>query len=118
MIKRASVSFLIASAILGVIMDHIHRNLIADSIYWTEYYGSQNPILDKLVGLGQETVFELVFLIFVFTLMSRVKIGNPVIKFLGKISLETIMLNYLMIDKLYFLYTMYGIGVYLPSVVH
>ena len=116
-IKRASVSFLIASAILGVIMDHIHRNLIADSIYWTEYYGSKNPLLDKLVGLGQETLFELVFLIFVFTLMSRVKIGNPVIKFLGKISLETIMLNYLMIDKLYFLYMMYGIGVYLPAVV-
>ena len=48
--------------------------------------------------------------------MSRVKIGNPVIKFFGKISLEIIMLNYLVIEKLYFLYTMYGIGVYLGAV--
>ena len=115
-IKKAFVSLLIASSILVVIMDHIHRKLIRNSIYWTEYYDSKNPILDKLLGLGQETLYELVFLILVITLMSRVKIGNPVIKFFGKISLEVIMLNYLLIDKLYFLYESYGIGVYLPAV--
>ena len=115
-IKRAFVSFLTASAILVVLMDHVHRNLISKYIYWTEYHGSKNPIIDKLLGLGQETLFELAFLLFVITLMSRVKIGNPVIKFLGKISLETIMLNYLMIDKLYFLYKQYGIGIYLAAV--
>ena len=49
--------------------------------------------------------------------MSRVKFGNPVIKFFGKISLEVIMLNYLMIDKLYFLFEKYGIAVYLPAVI-
>lgn len=116
-IKKAFVSLLIASSILFIIMDHIHKNLISESIYWTEYHNAPNPILDKLTGLGQETLFEIVFLIFVVTFMSRVKISNPVIKFFGKISLEVIMLNYLMIDKLYFLYTMYGIGVYLPAVV-
>lgn len=116
-IRKAFVSILLASSILVVLMDHIHRNLVSKSIYWTEYYDSANPILDKLLGLGQETLYELVFLIFVITLMSRIKIGNPVIKFFGKISLEVIMLNYLMIDKLYFLYKMYGIGVYLPAVV-
>ena len=63
-----------------------------------------------------ETLFEIVFLILVLTVMSRVKIGNPVIKFFGKISLEIIMLNYILIDKLYFLYKLYGIGVYLPAV--
>ena len=115
-IRKASVSLLIASSILFIIMDHIHKNLISESIYWTEYHNAPNPILDKLTGLGQETLFELVFLIFVVTFMSRVKIGNPVIKFFGKISLEVIMLNYLLIDKLYFLYEMYGIAVYLPAV--
>ena len=115
-IKKAFVSILIASSILFVIMDHIHKNLISESIYWTEYHNAPNPILDKLTGLGQETLFELVFLIFVVTFMSRVKISNPVIKFFGKISLEVIMLNYLLIDKLYFLYEMYGIAVYLPAV--
>ena len=115
-IKKAFVSILIASVILFILMDHIHRNLISKHIFWTEYEGSANPILDKLIGLGQETVFEIVFLVLVLTIMSRVKIGNPVIKFFGKISLEVIMLNYLMIDKLYFLYESYGIGVYLPAV--
>jgi len=116
-IKRAFVPLLTASAILTILMDHVHRNLISEFIYWTEYHGSPNPVLDKLLGLGQETLYEIFFLIFVITLMSRVKTGNPVSKFLGKISLEVIMLNYLLIDKLYFLYTMYGIGVYLPAVI-
>ena len=115
-IRKAFVSILTASGILVVLMDHVHRNLISRFIYWTEDYGSPNPVLDKLAGLGQETLYELVFLIFVVTLMSRIKIGNPVIKFLGKISLEIIMLNYLLIDKLYFLYVQYGIGIYLASV--
>ena len=115
-IRRAFISILIASSVLAVLMDHVHRNLISKHIFWSEYDGSANPVLDKLLGLGQETVYELVFLIFVLTLLSCIKIGNPVIRFFGKISLETIMLNYLFIDKLYFLYTMYGIGVYLPAV--
>ena len=115
-IKRAFVAVLLGSAVLFVILDHIHKNLISRSIYWTEYANSANPVLDKLMGLGEETLFEIVFLILVITIMSRVKIGNPVIKFFGKISLEIIMLNYLVIEKLYFLYTMYGIGVYLAAV--
>ena len=115
-IKRAFIAVLLGSAVLFVILDHIHKNLISRSIYWTEYANSANPILDKLLGLGEETLFEIVFLILVLTIMSRVKIGNPVIKFFGKISLEIIMLNYLVIEKLYFLYTMYGIGVYLAAV--
>lgn len=115
-IKKAFISILIASSILLVLLDHVHRNLVMDFIYWTEYYGSKHHILDKLTGLGVETLFEIVFLILVLTVMSRVKIGNPVIKFFGKISLEIIMLNYILIDKLYFLYKLYGIGVYLPAV--
>ena len=115
-VKRAFIAVLLGSAVLFVILDHIHKNLISRSIYWTEYANSANPVLDKLMGLGEETLFEIVFLILVITIMSRVKIGNPVIKFFGKISLEIIMLNYLVIEKLYFLYTMYGIGVYLAAV--
>lgn len=115
-IRKAFVSLIVASSILFVLMDYIHRILIENSIYWTELYGSPNDILDKLTGLCQETLFELIFLVLVVTIMSRVRIGNPVIKFLGKISLETIMLNYLLIDKLFFLYNDYGISIYLAAV--
>lgn len=115
--RKAFVSILIASGILLVILDFVHRILIEKSIYYTETFGSPHPLLDKLQGLGVETIFEIVFLIFVLTVMSRVKFGNPVLKFLGKISLETIMLNYLFCSKLYFLYTQYGIYVYLAAVI-
>ena len=49
-------------------------------------------------------------------LISRFKFGNPILKFLGKISLETIMLNYLICNKFYFIYKHYGIYAYLPAV--
>ena len=80
-------------------------------------YGAKYPLLDKLQGLSTETVYEIVFLILVVTLLSRFKLDNPVLKFLGKISLETIMLNYLMNERLFFLYNRYGIAVYLPAVI-
>ncbi len=115
--RKAFVSILIASGILLIIIDFVHRILINKCIYWTETLGSDHPILDKLQGLGVETVFEIVFIIFVLTIMSRVKFGNPILRFLGKISLEMIMLNYLFCSKLYFLYTRYGIYVYLAAVV-
>ncbi|MCR5617486.1 MAG: acyltransferase [Clostridiales bacterium] len=114
--KAAFLPLLIASSILFVIFDYIHRGLIGRSIYWTETFDSPNPLLDKLLGLSVETVFEIIFLILVLTVMSRVKFGNPVLKFFGKISLEMIMLNYLFCSKLFFLYTRYGIYVYVAAV--
>lgn len=116
-VRKAFVSILIASGILLIILDFAHRILIDRSIYYTESFGSTHPLLDKVFGLGFETIFEIVFLIFVLTIMSRFKFGNPVLKFLGKISLEMIMLNYLFCSKLYFLYTQYGIYVYLAAVI-
>ncbi|MBO4928441.1 MAG: acyltransferase [Clostridiales bacterium] len=115
-IRGAFTSILIASSILFVIMDFIHRDLIIHSIYWTEYYDSKHPILDKLTGLSVETVFEILFILLIVALISRFKFGNPILKFLGKISLETIMLNYLICNKFYFIYKHYGIYAYLPAV--
>ncbi len=115
-IRRAFVSILIASAALFVIVDFVHRDLINNAIYWTERGGVKHPVLDKLIGLGTETVFEILFLIFIMAVLSRIKFGNPVLRFLGKISLETIMLNYLMCNKLYFIYERLGIYAYLPAV--
>ena len=116
-IKKAFIPVLIASSILFVVMDLIHRNLMDKSIYWTEYEGAPHPYLDKLLGLSQETVFEIVFLVLIVTVFSALRFSNPVLKFLGKISLEIIMLNYLMIGSLLFLCRRFGIGVYLPAVI-
>ena len=116
-IKKAFIPILIASSVLFVVLDIIHRHLMDLSIYWTEYDDVPNPLLDKLKGLGQETVFEIVFLILIVTIMSKLKFSNPVLKFLGKISLEIIMLNYLMIGTLFFMSHKFGIAVYLPAVI-
>lgn len=114
--RRAFGSILLASSILFVIMDFVHRGLIENDIYWTEFEGSKHPLLDKLSGLGTETVFEILFLIIILSLISRFRFGNPILKFLGKISLETIMLNYLICNKFFFIYQQYGIYAYLPAV--
>lgn len=116
-IKKFFFSVLIAASVLFIIMDRIHRHLLDISIYWTELDNSPHHILDKLTGLGTDTAFELIFLVLIVTVMSRVRFSNPVLGFFGKISLEAIMLNYLMIDKLYFLYVRFGIGVYLFAVI-
>ncbi|MBP5416870.1 MAG: acyltransferase family protein [Clostridiales bacterium] len=116
-IKKAYVAILLSSFALVILMDFVHRGLIADQVYYPETYGAKYPILDKLKGLSAETIYEIVFIILVLTLVSRFKLDNPILKFLGKISLETIMLNYLMNYRLFFLYTRYGIAVYLPAVI-
>ena len=116
-IRKFFAAILVISSAVFIALDLIHRNLLDKSIYWTEYDDSPNHILDKLTGLGTDTLFELVFLVLVITLMSRLRFSNPVLRFLGKISLESIMLNYLMVEKLLFLYYRYGIIVYLPAVI-
>lgn len=116
-IRKAFIPILIASSALFIVLDIIHRDLIKKMIYWTEFEGSSHPLIDKLTGLGEETLFELVFIILIVTIMSALKFSNPVLRFLGKISLEIIMLNYLMIGKLLFIYRRFGISVYIPAVI-
>ncbi len=116
-VRKAFIPLLAAFSVLLIVMDIVHRKLMDKSIYWTEFDGAPHPLLDKLTGLSQETVFELVFLVLIVTIMSALRFSNPVLRFLGKISLEIIMLNYLMIGKLLFLYYRYGIAVYLSAVI-
>ena len=116
-IKKAFWALTLSSAVLLVILDYLHRQLMDMSIYYTEYDGAPHYMLDKLTALTEETLFEIVFIIFVITIVSRLRIGNPILRFFGKISLETIMLNFLMSCKLLFLYERYGIAAYLPAVI-
>jgi hypothetical protein len=115
-IRKAFTAILLSSAVLVVIFDYIHRDLTERMIYYTGLPWQPGAILDRLTGLTEETIFELVFIILVITIVSKIKIGNPVLKFLGKISLEVIMLNYFLIENLYFIYEKYGLTVYVPAV--
>ena len=115
-IRKAFTAIILSSSVLFVLLDYIHRGLVEKQIYYIDDRNTLQGILYRLEGLGEETIYELVFIILVITIVSKVRIGNPVLKFMGKISLETIMLNYLMVENLYFIYLKYGIGVYLPAV--
>ena len=116
-IRKAFTAIILSSSSLLVLLDYFHRGLVIENmIYYRDDRNTLQGILYRLEGLGEETLFELVFIILVITIVSKVRIGNPVLKFLGKISLETIMLNYLMIEHLFFIYEKYGIAVYLPAV--
>ena len=112
-IRKGFVAVIIISSLLFIAMDYVHKRLLDINVYWREYFADSNHFLYKLAGLGQETVFELLFLIIIIAVMSKIKIGNPVLRYLGKISLEIIMINYLMIGSLYFVYERFGMGVYL-----
>lgn len=115
-IRKAFTAIILSSSVLFVLLDYIHRGLVERQIYYIDERNNLPGILYRLEGLSEETVLELVFIILVITIVSKVRIGNAVLKFMGKISLETIMLNYLMIENLFFIYEKYGIGVYLPAV--
>ena len=112
-IRKGFVAVIIISSLLFIAMDYVHKRLLDINVYWREYFADSNHFLYKLAGLGQETVFELLFLIIIIAVMSKIKFGNPVLRYLGKISLEIIMINFLMIGSLYFVYERFGMGVYL-----
>ena len=115
-IKKLFIPVITCSSILFILMDLVHRKLIDHYIYYLEFDGYKDHLLYKLLGLGQETLFEILFLIILMCLMSKIRFDNPVLRFFGKISLEIIMINYLMIGSLFFLYQRYGIVVYVISV--
>ncbi len=115
-IKKGFVFIVPVTLVLFLIVNIIHNNLLEFNVYWREYLHDSNHQLYKLEGLGVETVFEILFLILIVAIMSKIKFGNPVLKYLGKISLEIIMINYLMIGSLYFVYEKCGIDTYLVLV--
>ena len=115
-IRKAFTAIILCSSVLFVLLDYIHRGLVENTIYYKGDGNSLREILYRLEGLSEESLFELIFIILVITIVSKVRIGNPLLKFMGKISLETIMLNFFMIENLIFIYKRYGIAVYLPAV--
>lgn len=114
-ISKAFGSLLALTLLLLVVFDYCHRILINGGIYYSEKLKT-NYLPDTLLGLGLETVFEIVFLFLVLLVLSRVRIGNRILKLLGKVSLEIILMNYLVIEILFFLYEKYGVLVYVPAV--
>ncbi len=56
--------------------------------YWSEEPGGDPAIMDKLKCLSVQLPWILCFVLLLLLIMMKVRFGNPVLKFLGSISLE------------------------------
>lgn len=65
--------------------------------YWSEFGGNGPGIGDKFITLVLEQPTVIVFIILLFMIMMKFNSSNPITRFLGKISFETYMMNYLAI---------------------
>jgi len=62
--------------------------------YWSEFGGQGPGIINKLICFIGQMPLVISFVILIYVILMKVKTGNPVTRFLGKISLETYMMNY------------------------
>ena len=61
--------------------------------YWSEIPGEDPAYLDKVHCLAIQLPWIMVFVCFILLLMMKVRFGNPVLKFLGTISLELYLIH-------------------------
>ena len=69
--------------------------------YWSEIPGQTRAIGDKLRCLSVQLPWIMCFVIFLLLVMMKVRFGNPVLKFLGSVSLELYLLHNLFLVGLH-----------------
>ena len=82
--------------------------------YWSEIPGQDPKYLDKIRCLSVQLPWIFVFVCFVLLLMMKVRFGNPVLKFLGSISLELYLIHNLFLTGLHngSVFNVYSPGMY------
>ena len=71
--------------------------------WWTEFNGNGPDIGKKIATYFCVIPYTMAFPVLLFTIMLKYKVSNPVSRFFGKISLETYMMNLIMITVFRFL---------------
>ena len=71
--------------------------------WWTEFSGNGPDIGKKIATYFCQIPYSMMFAILIFTIMLKYKVSNPVSRFFGKFSLETYMMNLIMITVFRFL---------------
>ena len=71
--------------------------------WWSEFNGTGPDIGKKIATYFCVIPYSMLFPICIFTIMLKYKVSNPVSRFFGKISLETYMMNLIMITVFRFL---------------
>lgn len=87
-------------AALTVLLGLQTRYALKTWSYWSEIPGEDPAYLDKIRCLAIQLPWIIVFVCFVLLLMMKLKFGNPVLKFLGTISLELYLIHNLFLTGL------------------
>jgi len=98
--RKAYVVLLPLFGILTAVFGWITKRFLEKYSYWSEIPGKDPRYLDKLRCLSVQVPFILCFVIFVLLVMMKVRFGNPVLKFLGAISLELYLIHNLFLKGL------------------
>ena len=89
-------AFTALSGLLGVQTFYMLRKYS----YWSEIPGEDPRYLDKIRCLSVQLPWIICFVCFLLLIMMRVRFGNPVLKFLGSISLELYLIHNLYLTGL------------------
>lgn len=76
------------------------HHLLETVSYWSEVPGQGPAVMDKLLCLSAQLPWILCFVLLLLLIMMKVRIGNPVLKFLGSISLELYLIHNLFLRGL------------------
>lgn len=86
--RKGYIFFLILFGGLTVWFSFLTKHALQTYSYWSEIPGVDPAYGDKFRCLAVQLPWILFFVCFLLLVMMRVKFGNPVLKFLGSISLE------------------------------
>ncbi len=101
--KTARKGYIVLLPLFGILtaaFGWINHHFLAKYSYWSEIPGKDPRYLDKLRCLSVQVPFILCFVVFVLLIMMKVRFGNPVLKFLGAISLELYLIHNLFLTGL------------------
>lgn len=98
--RKGYVVLLPLFAVLIGVFGWITSRFLTKYSYWSEIPGKDPRYLDKLRCLSVQVPFILCFVLFVLLVMMKVRFGNPVLKFLGAISLELYLIHNLFLKGL------------------
>ena len=98
--RKGYVILLPVTAILTVLLGLQTRYALTTWSYWSEVPGVDPAYGDKVRCLLIQLPWIIVFVCFLLLVMMKVKFGNPVLKFLGTISLELYLIHNLFLTGL------------------
>ncbi len=88
-------------ALLTIAFAILTKDAIDTHSYWSETPGEFGGYIDKICCLSVQLPWIIIFMFFMILVMMKVKFGNPVLRFLGMISLELYLIHNLFVTGLY-----------------